>query len=77
VPKVIKMPMCHQHRKQEVNNESDLSNFHPAIVLSGPKSDANLDMITRWISIADQALGNRGNAWKVGGRKRELSKDRI
>jgi hypothetical protein len=62
--------MRHKHLKQESNNASDLPNFQRAILLSMPmESDGGLDMITRWISIADQALGNSHSPQKATGRK--------
>jgi hypothetical protein len=61
VPKIIKMPMRDQHRKQEGDATPEFSNSHSPIVLSFPKeTDASLDMITRWIKLADQALCKHG-----------------
>jgi hypothetical protein len=63
VPKVIKMPMRDQHRKQEGHATPQSSNPQPSIVLSFTNErDASLDMITRWIKLADQALCKHGNA---------------
>jgi hypothetical protein len=62
VPKVIKMPMRDQHRKQEGHATPEFSNPHSPIVLSfANERDASLDMITRWIELADQALCKHGN----------------
>lgn len=69
MPKVIKMPMRHIQLNQESNNASVLANFQRAIVISMPMEPDGLDMITRWISIADQALGNSRSPKKIGGRK--------
>jgi hypothetical protein len=62
VPRVIKMPMRDQHQKLEGHATLRSSNTHSPIVLSFPKeTDASLDMITRWIELADQALCKHGN----------------
>jgi hypothetical protein len=56
------MPMRDQHRKQEGHATPEFPNPRPQIVLSfANETDASLDMITRWIKLADQALRKHGN----------------
>jgi hypothetical protein len=65
VPKVIKMPMRDQHQDSEGNATSEFSSFRQAMVLPlQNESDDDLDMITRWINLADKALSGESSTRK-------------
>jgi hypothetical protein len=65
VPKVVKMPMRDQHQKSAGNATSEFSGFQQAMLLP-PRSESDdaVDMITRWINLADKALSSESSTRK-------------
>jgi hypothetical protein len=68
MPKVIKIPIRDQPQKPDGNATSELSSFHQAMVLpvrnKAEDSVDVVDMITRWINLADQALSSESSTRK-------------
>jgi hypothetical protein len=65
VPKVIKMPIPDQHQNSEVHATSEFSGFQQAMLLPlRNEPDDAIDMITRWIKLADQALSSESSTRK-------------
>ena len=66
MPKVIEMPMRDQQQNSEGNVTSEFSGFQQAMLLPvRNESDDGLDMITRWINLADKALSSERSARKA------------
>ena len=59
MPKVVKMPIPDQQQNSEVHATSEFSGVQQAMLLPfRTEPDDALDMITRWINLADQVLSS-------------------
>jgi hypothetical protein len=62
----MKMPMRDQQQKPEGNATSEFSGFQQAMLLPlRNEPDDDLDMITRWINLADKALSSESSTRKT------------